>query len=219
MMREMFSWYLQIRGQLGFFQDKIRSLQERFVWLPTLEDDITNLHANPVRLEASSNASNRVRNRTNSEENMWFMNKIANPIVRLILRSPLHTWLSAALLLLTYHGRKSGREYSLPVQYAQDGNTLYIVPGTPEQKTWWRNLQCGAPVHVTLRGKTFPGNGLFLVQDADREAILKGLELYLHRFPPSAKNYHVRMQADGRLNPEDLSNAADSISMIRVELN
>jgi hypothetical protein len=67
---------------------------------------------------------------------MWFMNKFANPFVRLILRSPLHGLMSAALLLISYRGRKSGRKYSLPVQYVQDGNQIYIVPDAPEQKTW-----------------------------------------------------------------------------------
>ncbi len=75
---------------------------------------------------------------------MWFMNKIANPFVKLILRSPLHGWMSAAVLLITYRGRKSGKEYTLPVQYVQDGNNVYIVPGFAEKKTWWRNLKGGA---------------------------------------------------------------------------
>ncbi len=79
---------------------------------------------------------------------MWFMNKIANPLMRLILRSPLHGILGLPLLLITYRGCKSGKEYSLPVQYAQDEHTIYIVPGTPEKKTWWRNLRGGAPVKL-----------------------------------------------------------------------
>ena len=72
---------------------------------------------------------------------LWFMNKIANPLVCLVLRSSLHRLMSATLLLITYRGRKTGREYSLPVQYAQAGNLIYIMPGLPEQKTWWRNLK------------------------------------------------------------------------------
>jgi hypothetical protein len=73
----------------------------------------------------------------------WIVSRSVQALVRLILRSPLHTWLSAVLLLLTDRGRKSGREYTLPVQYAQDGNKLYLVPGTTQQKTWWRNSQGG----------------------------------------------------------------------------
>ncbi len=82
---------------------------------------------------------------------MWFMNNIANPFVRLILRSPFHRLMSADLLLITYQGRKSGKSYTLPVQYGQRDRTIYIVPGSPEQKTWWRNLRGGLPVQVVLR--------------------------------------------------------------------
>src|SRR5262245_26793300 len=74
---------------------------------------------------------------------MWFMNKFANPFVKLILRSPLHGLMSAAVLLVSYRGRKSGKKYTLPVQYVQDGNNIYIVPGYPEKKTWWHNLEGG----------------------------------------------------------------------------
>jgi hypothetical protein len=77
---------------------------------------------------------------------MWFMNKFVNPLVRLILRSPLHGLMDGSLLLIIYRGRKSGKDYTLPVQYARDGSTIYIVPGMPEKKTWWRNLRGGAPV-------------------------------------------------------------------------
>ena len=63
---------------------------------------------------------------------MWFMNKIVNPLVRLILLSPLHKLMSETLLLLTYRGRRTGIEYSLPVQYVQTGNSVYILPGMPE---------------------------------------------------------------------------------------
>lgn len=149
---------------------------------------------------------------------MWFMNKIANPFVRLILRSPLHGLMSAALLLISYRGRKTGKEYSLPVQYAQEGDTLYIVPGAPEQKTWWRNLQDGVPVQVTLRGKTLTGNGILLKQDAEAEIILKGFVLYLQRFPALPQYHHVRVEADGNFNEADLRKAAEMVVMIRVEL-
>jgi deazaflavin-dependent oxidoreductase (nitroreductase family) len=150
---------------------------------------------------------------------MWFMNHIANPIVCLILRSPLHGLFSAALLLITYRGRKSGKEYTLPVQYVQAGNTLYIVPGMPERKTWWRNLKGGLPVQVTLRGQVLNGNGRLLDPKRDAAEIVTGLGQYLQRFPPSAKARHVRTEASGALNAEDVGKAAERIVMIRVELN
>jgi deazaflavin-dependent oxidoreductase (nitroreductase family) len=149
---------------------------------------------------------------------MWFMNKIANPFVKLILRSPLHGWMSAALLLITYHGRKSGKEYTLPVQYVQDGEHVYIVPGFAEKKIWWRNLKGGADVQVTLKGQTKPGRGILLEREADDAEILKAFGLYLRQFQPSAKMYNVRLEADGRFNADDLREAIKDILMIRVAL-
>ncbi len=150
---------------------------------------------------------------------MWFMNKLVNPLIRLILRSPLGSVWGAAPLLITYRGRKSGQEYTLPVQYAPDGNTLYIIVGMPEQKTWWRNLRGGAPVQVTLRGKTRPGYALLLQPDTDREAMVRGMELYLGRFPSMAGRHQVQRESDGRLNAADLERAATRVRMIRVEVN
>lgn len=146
------------------------------------------------------------------------MNKIANPFVKLILRSPLHAWMSAALLLITYRGRKSGKEFTLPVQYVQDGNHIYILPGYAEKKTWWRNLKGGADVQVTLKGQTRSGVGILLEREADAEEILKGFGLYMRQIPPSAKIHNVRIEADGQPNPDDLREAVKNILMIRVAL-
>ena len=149
---------------------------------------------------------------------LWFMNKIANPLVCLVLRSSLHRLMSATLLLITYRGRKTGREYSLPVQYAQAGNLIYIMPGLPEQKTWWRNLKDGAPVRLTLHGQTLAGNAILLKQETEAEAILEGLKVYLRRFPALTKYHHIRTEADGSFSVEDLRLAAARAVIIRVEL-
>lgn len=149
---------------------------------------------------------------------MWFMNKIANPFVRLILRSPLHGMMSASVLLITYHGRKSGKEYTLPVQYVQDGNHIYILPGYAEKKTWWRNLKGGMDVQLMLKGQTLSGYGILLKRESDAEEILKAFGLYLQRFPPSAKIHNVRFEADGQFNADDLHKAAKNILMIKVVL-
>jgi deazaflavin-dependent oxidoreductase (nitroreductase family) len=149
---------------------------------------------------------------------MWFMNKIVNPLVRLILRSPMHKLMSDSLLVITCCGRKTGREYRLPVQYAQAGNMLYIVPGMPEQKTWWRNLKEAAPVRLTLRGQSVAGTGVVLKPDKDEEAIVEGLGKFLRRFPGMAKVEGIRAEADGSYSAEQLRRAALQAVVIRVEL-
>ena len=148
----------------------------------------------------------------------WFMNKIVNPMMRLILRSPLHGMLSESLLLITYHGRRTGKEYSLPVQYVKTGNSVTIVPGMPEQKIWWRNLQESAPVQLTLRGQSLAGNAVVLKPDTDADAIIAGLDLYLRRFPAMAKVNGIRAAADGSFGTEELRLAAMKAIIILVEL-
>jgi deazaflavin-dependent oxidoreductase (nitroreductase family) len=149
---------------------------------------------------------------------MWFMNKVINPLVRLILRSPLHKLMSNTLLVITYCGRKTGREYSLPVQYVQAGNIIYIVPGMPEKKTWWRNLKEAAPVRLNVRGQSLTGTGVVLKPETDSEAILEGFGIYLRRFPALTKGYHIGVEADGNFNVKDLQQAARQTVIIRVEV-
>ena len=150
---------------------------------------------------------------------MWFMNKIVNPVVRLILRSRLHKLMSDSLVIITCCGRKSGREYSVPVQYAQAGNIISIVPGMPEKKTWWRNLNEPAPVQLRLRGESVAGKARVLKADTDAEEIVEGFRQYLRRFPGMAKVHHVSVQADGSFNAEELRLAAMKVVIIRVELS
>jgi deazaflavin-dependent oxidoreductase (nitroreductase family) len=150
---------------------------------------------------------------------MWFMNKIANPFVKLILRSPLHGWISAVLLLITYRGRKSGKEFTLPVQYVQDRNHVYIVPGFAEKKVWWRNLKGGMNVKLMLKGKSLNGVGILLDQNSDSETIVKAVGLYLQQFPSLAKTYNIRSEADGKLNDDDIRKVSVTVTMIQVKLN
>jgi len=149
---------------------------------------------------------------------MWFMSKIANPLVRLILRSPFHGMLSAALLLITYHGCKSGKEYTLPIQYAQDKKTIYIIPGAPENKIWWRNLCRGAPVQILLAGKSLSGEANVLQGNTCTQLIARALDCYMQRFPATANNYNIRAGHDGSFDRDDLRRAASSTVVVCVNL-
>ena len=80
---------------------------------------------------------------------MKFRNRVVNPVVRLLLGSPLHRLFSSSLVILAYQGRKTGRWHRLPCMYARDGQDLYIVAAQPDRKVWWRNLR--QPARVRLR--------------------------------------------------------------------
>jgi len=80
-----------------------------------------------------------------------------NSLVLAVLRSPVHFLLSGAAIELRYVGRRSGRHYVLPVQYARDEERLVVLPQHAESKTWWRNFLAPQPVSVRLRGRLHAG--------------------------------------------------------------
>jgi hypothetical protein len=74
--------------------------------------------------------------------------KVGNPVVSLLLRSPLHGALDSSVLLLHVTGRKTGRQYDIPVGYTEIDGRLIIVTAA----AWRVNLRGGADVEVTERG-------------------------------------------------------------------
>lgn len=104
-----------------------------------------------------------------------------NALVAGVLESRLHPILSESTVLLTYSGWRSGRSYTLPVTYAEDGADLVIVAGSHRKKVWWRNFTQASDVHVLLRGTRLPARARrVLLFDAGYE---HDLDLYRHRFP------------------------------------
>jgi deazaflavin-dependent oxidoreductase (nitroreductase family) len=76
-----------------------------------------------------------------------------NALVLAVLRSRAHRLLSGLAIELRYVGRRSGRAYAVPVQYAREGRRLVVVPQNAAAATWWRNFRSPRPVQVRLRGR------------------------------------------------------------------
>jgi hypothetical protein len=87
------------------------------------------------------------------------VNRAINPLVRAVLRSPAHGLASSHLALLTVTGRRSGRTFTFPVGYLQEGERVTIGVDWPERKRWWRNLLDAAPVEIRLAGVRRTGTG------------------------------------------------------------
>ena len=103
-------------------------------------------------------------------------NRVGNPAVRLLLRSPLHRLASAQLALITVTGRRSGRTFTIPVGYSQEGGSVRIPVGWPERKLWWRNLRGeGAPVRLRIRGREVAGHAV--ARGDEREGVVVEVSL------------------------------------------
>jgi hypothetical protein len=88
---------------------------------------------------------------------MWMLNHMVNPLVRALLRSPLHPLLSRRLVLLRVTGRRSDRTFELPVGYVRNDTGILVTVGAPDRKQWWRNIDGPTPITLVLRGRTQPG--------------------------------------------------------------
>ncbi len=93
---------------------------------------------------------------------------LANTIATTILRSPWHRLRSGRLLLLTFTGRKSGKEFTTPLRYVQEDEILRLIVVYP----WWRNLVEKPKVRVLLRGQMRSGTAEVL-PEKDGEVVVK----------------------------------------------
>jgi len=141
------------------------------------------------------------------------LNKIANPFMKLILRSPLHGMMSGNTLLITVTGRRTGKRYTTPTNYLQDGDTLTIT--STRERTWWRNLRGGAPVTVLLHGRVAPGQGTVIEEAQQVAGALMG---YLQKLPNYARYFSVALDAEGRPNAQDVTRAAQARVVIQIRL-
>ena len=130
--------------------------------------------------------------------------KFINPIVALLLRSPLHFLMSGSLLLITFVGKRTGRSYTTPVRYVRDGATVRCF--TSRHTRWWCNLGGGAEVTLTIRGTEGRYHTNIILDDPPRiEELLKA---YLAQYPQDAAYHEVKLSRDKTPNAADLTRAA-----------
>ena len=132
--------------------------------------------------------------------------------MKFVLRSPMHGMVSKTVLLITFTGRKSGKTFTTPVDYSQDGATVYIFT----HANWWKNLRGGAPVTLHIRGHEFQGLAEPIAED--KCAVAAGLTAHLRKVPSDAKYYGVTFDDHRNPRAEEVEKAAQTVVMIRVRL-
>lgn len=135
-----------------------------------------------------------------------------NRLFKFILRSPLHGILSKNFLLITFNGRKSGKVFTTPVSYSQDGSTLYIF----SHADWWKNLCSETPIGLRLRGKDVQGFPEPIAED--KQTVAAGLMAHLRRSPYDAPFYGVTLDENKNPRLEEVEAGAQTTVMIRVAL-
>jgi len=137
---------------------------------------------------------------------------IINPIVGLLLRSPVHGLWSESLMLITFTGRRTGRVYTTPVRYLESGDAVWVF--TSLETKWWKNLRGGATVTLRIRGEDRPYRAEATADAPDN--IRSALGEFLSHFPQDVPYYDIRLGPDGRVSQGDLEKAAQRTVWIRA---
>lgn len=138
--------------------------------------------------------------------------KILNPIMKTILRSPLHKMISGQIMIITFKGRKSGKEYSTPISYFREHDKVYAFT----HSKWWKNLIGGAQVKLRIQGQDLLGQAEPVADDVTQIADVLAKMLVV--VPSDARFYNVTFDSDGQPNPAEVQKAAADAIMIQITL-
>ena len=144
----------------------------------------------------------------------FFMKAIGNPFMKAVLRSPFHAIMSKSVAILTVTGKKSGKDYTFPVNYQRSGDGIWIV--SMRDRTWWKNLRGGAKVKVRLAGKDFEGWGEVFEEIQDAAQYLRKLILLS---PAYGKYLKIALDPEGNPMQADVDQAAESRVMVKLTLS
>jgi hypothetical protein len=136
---------------------------------------------------------------------------VINPLMALLLRSPIHGLLSGSLMLITFTGRRSGRSFTTPVRYICNDGTVRCF--TSSENQWWRNLRGGSPVTLRIAGQDVVYKA---AATNDPENTRKWLIHYLGLFPQDAVYHDIRLEK-GQLNVGDLDLAAKNAIVVEAK--
>ena len=138
---------------------------------------------------------------------------MSNWFISWLLRSPFHGCISSSTMLITYIGRRSGKEFSTPVNYVRVGANLWVA--TTSQRTWWRNFKGEWPIKVLLQREQLEGVARAIT---DPVRVIHTFGEYLSEKPQKAKYFNVTLESDGNINQDDLVREAEQRVMVEIKI-
>lgn len=120
-------------------------------------------------------------------------------------------------MLITVTGRRTGRQYTIPVGYQRSGNLLTILVSEAPKKQWWRNFHDPAPVEVRVKGKAL--TGIAELSDPKSPEFRTQTEQTLRRLPWMGRVFGVEYRKGRPLDDSQLATLGRNIAMVQVTLN
>jgi hypothetical protein len=144
------------------------------------------------------------------------MIRIANPLFRRLLRSPLHGLVDEHLMLLHFRGRRSGREYAVVVGRRNIGGRLSILTSSP----WRLNLRGGVvEVEATIEGERRRGRAE-IEEDPDEVAYVYANLIGEYGYERAGRRLGIKINVDRMPTHEVLVDAIErsGLSVITIDL-
>jgi hypothetical protein len=144
--------------------------------------------------------------------NLWFL---INPVVAFLARSPLHFLMSHQVLVIQFKGRKSGKQYLVPVSYHEHESSYTCV--TLRSNIWWRNLKEVSHTKIWLKG-TLKNAQIDLEFNNDQivESTLRDLVTNNRVDAYFAK---IKLNKDGSPDSDDLIQAGKIHTVLKFTIN
>lgn len=134
--------------------------------------------------------------------------RFINPAMNRLLKSPWHWVMSKRLMIVSYSGRKSGREFSVPVSYYRDGSTVYCFTNG----NWRYNFKNPQGATLRIRGKDQLVTGAIF--SGDRLEKTELMCQYFKAVPQDRKFYGVSLDSKGSPNREQVEQATHVVDII-----
>jgi deazaflavin-dependent oxidoreductase (nitroreductase family) len=126
--------------------------------------------------------------------------RVINVPMRFVLSRSVATPLTRRLMLITYTGRRSGKQYRQPLSYVEHDGALL----TPGGGKWKLNLPPGEPVRMRLRGRDVTARPEFIADPDEVEHLLA----VMSEANPRVRNFvGIPHDAEGRLDRDRLQTA------------
>ncbi len=123
-------------------------------------------------------------------------------------------WMGAAgdtLMVITTTGRKTGKQYSIPIGYKRDGKDI-ITLSSINPSNWFRNVLANGQATLEIKGETINVQGSLIKDEAERQRIFK---IYQQDEKYFKANFGIQPNAP----EEELQAALAKRQFIRFKIN
>lgn len=145
-----------------------------------------------------------------------FYRYVLNPVMRGLLRSPLHGITSKNIGIVHFKGRKSGRELNTPLSYTREGKIVRLLSN--QSTGWWLNFRGkGVRVEMEIARQRYPGTARLL--EGDSGELRDGVRRFIRLLPRDAKVYGLKLDAKGDVVETSLSAIAQQLILVEIQLD